>query len=82
MTGDENSIVEIANYQTGDKDFSAILTNIKAKNPDAIFAPGNFTESALLVKQARQLGIEAPLWAAIPGKLRNSSMLAAKMLKA
>ena len=60
LTGDENSIVEIANYQTGDKDFSAILTNIKAKNPDAIFAPGNFTESALLVKQARQLGIEAP----------------------
>ena len=49
LTGDENSIVEIANYQTGDKDFSAILTNIKAKNPDAIFAPGNFTESALLV---------------------------------
>ncbi|MCQ4908311.1 ABC transporter substrate-binding protein, partial [Phascolarctobacterium faecium] len=60
MTGDENSIVEIANYQTGDKDISAILTNIKAKNPDAIFSPGNFTESALLVKQARQLGIEAP----------------------
>lgn len=60
LTGDENSILEIANYQTGDKDFSAILTNIKAKNPDAIFAPGNFTESALLVKQARQLGIEAP----------------------
>lgn len=56
----EDSIVEIANYQTGDKDFTAILTNIKAKNPDAIFAPGNFTESALLVKQARQLGITAP----------------------
>ena len=55
-----DSIIEIANYQTGDKDFSAILTNIKAKNPDAIFAPGNFTESALLIKQARQLGITAP----------------------
>ena len=54
------SVIETANYQTGDKDFSAILTNIKAKNPDAIFAPGNFTESALLVKQARQLGIKAP----------------------
>ncbi len=54
------SIIEVANYQTGDKDFSAILTNIKSKNPDAIFAPGNFTESALLVKQARQLGIKAP----------------------
>ncbi|PWM78573.1 MAG: branched-chain amino acid ABC transporter substrate-binding protein [Phascolarctobacterium sp.] len=60
LTGNENSIVDVANYQTGDKDFTAILTNIKALNPDAVFAPGNFTESALLVKQARQLGIEAP----------------------
>lgn len=59
LTGDENSIVDVANYQTGDKDFTAILTNIKALNPDAVFAPGNFTESALLVKQARQLGITA-----------------------
>ncbi len=60
LTGDESSIVDVANYQTGDKDFTAILTNIKALNPDAVFAPGNFTESALLVKQARQLGITAP----------------------
>ena len=52
-------VIEVANYQTGDKDFTAILTNIKAKNPDIIFAPGNFTESALLIKQARQLGIKA-----------------------
>lgn len=59
LTGDENSIVDVANYQTGDKDFTAILTNIKALNPDAVFAPGNFTESALLIKQARQLGIDA-----------------------
>ena len=59
LTGDENSIVDVANYQTGEKDFTAILTNIKALNPDAVFAPGNFTESALLVKQARQLGIDA-----------------------
>lgn len=59
LTGAENSIVDVANYQTGDKDFTAILTNIKALNPDAVFAPGNFTESALLVKQARQLGIDA-----------------------
>ncbi|MHC1714648.1 MAG: ABC transporter substrate-binding protein [Acidaminococcaceae bacterium] len=60
LTGDPNSVIEVANYQTGDKDFSAILTNIKAKNPDVVFAPGNFTESALLIKQARQLGLEVP----------------------
>lgn len=60
LTGDENSIVAVANYNTGDQDFTAQLTNIKAQNPDVIFAPGNFTESALLIKQARQLGIKAP----------------------
>lgn len=60
LTGDPNSVVEVSNYQTGDNDFSAQLTNIKAKNPDIIFAPGNFTESALIVKQGKQLGITAP----------------------
>jgi len=61
LTGDKNSILVTANYQTGDQDFTAILTNIKAKNPDIIFAPGNFTESALIIKQARALGITCPI---------------------
>lgn len=60
LTGDNNSILSVSNYNTGDQDFTAQLTNIKAQNPDAIFAPGNFTESALVIKQARQLGITAP----------------------
>ena len=60
LTNDPDAIIDIANYQTGDKDFTAILTNLKAKNPDAVFAPGNFTESALLIKQAHQLGINVP----------------------
>lgn len=61
LTGDENSILTLANYNTGDQDFTAQLTNIKAKNPDVIFAPGNFTESALIMKQARQLGMSVPI---------------------
>ena len=61
LTGDDKSIVAVANYNTGDTDFSAQLTNIKALNPDVIFAPGNFTESAALTKQARELGITAPI---------------------
>lgn len=61
LTGDDKSIIEVANYNTGDQDFTAQLTNIKAKNPDAIFAPGNFTESALVIKQARELGIKCPI---------------------
>lgn len=61
LTGDENSIVGESDYNSGDQDFTAQLGNIKAKNPDVIFAPGSFTASALLIKQARQLGIKTPI---------------------
>jgi len=60
LTGDANAIVAQSDYNTGDQDFNAQLTNIMKSKPDVIFAPGNFTESALLVKQARQLGITTP----------------------
>ncbi|HEX2953837.1 MAG TPA: ABC transporter substrate-binding protein [Bacillota bacterium] len=61
LTGDPKCVLAVANYNTGDQDFSAQLTNIKAKNPDVIFAPGNFTESALVISQARKLGITCPI---------------------
>ncbi|WP_026887320.1 ABC transporter substrate-binding protein [Clostridium beijerinckii] len=61
LTEDNNAVVAKANYNTGDQDFSAQLTNIKGSNPDVIFAPGNFTEGAMIIKQARQLGITAPI---------------------
>ncbi len=61
LTGDENAIVSVSNYNTGDQDFTAQLTNIKNSDADAIFAPGNFTESALLMKQAKELGIDLPM---------------------
>ncbi len=48
---------------TSDKatDFLAILTNIKAARPDAIFFGGADVQAAPLARQMRQLGIEAPL---------------------
>ncbi len=61
LTGDNNCIVATSNYNTGDQDFTAQLTNIKAANPEVIFAPGNFTESALLISQAKQLGMNVPI---------------------
>ncbi|MDS0526276.1 ABC transporter substrate-binding protein [Clostridium sp. SHJSY1] len=61
LTGDKDAIVAKSNYNTGDQDFTAQLTNIKSKNPDVIFAPGNFTEGSLIIKQARQLGITTPI---------------------
>lgn len=61
FTGDDSSIVSVSNYNTGDQDFSAQLTGLKGKQFDVIFAPGNYTECALLIKQAKLLGITQPI---------------------
>lgn len=61
LTGDPDSIVATTSYNAGDQDFSAQLTNVRSLNPDVIFAPGNYGESALLIKQARDLGMDLPI---------------------
>jgi len=43
---------------SGDKDFKAILSNIKKANPDVIYAPIYAPEMALMLKQAKMLGIK------------------------
>jgi branched-chain amino acid transport system substrate-binding protein len=48
-------------YSSGDLDFKSQLTAVKAKNPEAIFVPGYYTEVGLISRQARELGIKAPL---------------------
>ncbi|MHC6202398.1 ABC transporter substrate-binding protein [Breznakiellaceae bacterium SP9] len=60
LTGNSNAVLSVVNYNTGDQDFSAQLTAIRGLNADVIFAPGNYTESALVIQQARGLGITAP----------------------
>lgn len=47
-------------YSEGDKDFRAQLTAVKAANVEAVFLPGYYTESALIVRQARELGLTIP----------------------
>ena len=55
------SIVADESYSEGDTDFSAQLTSIRARNPQAIFIPGYYTEVGLIARQARQLGLNVPL---------------------
>jgi branched-chain amino acid transport system substrate-binding protein len=55
-------IVSEQKYTGGDKDFKAQLTVIKNANPDAIMVPGYYNDVGLIVAQARQLGITAPLF--------------------
>jgi branched-chain amino acid transport system substrate-binding protein len=53
-------IVAIQAYSEGDTDFKAQLTSLKNANPEAIIAPGYYTEGALIVKQARELNMNIP----------------------
>lgn len=47
-------------FSEGDKDFRAQLTAIRAAGVDAVFVPAYYTEAALLVRQARELGMTIP----------------------
>ena len=44
-----------------DQDFKSTLTKIKAMNADFVFIPAYYEEVGKIVKQARELGIKAPL---------------------
>lgn len=55
-------IVEEQKYSAGDKDFKAQLTAIKYKNPEAVFIPGYYTDVGLIAIQAREIGINVPLF--------------------
>lgn len=54
-------IVAEESYVTKDTDFQSILTNIKSTNPEVIFVAGYYEEAGTLIKQAREMGITAPI---------------------
>lgn len=47
-------------YLAQEKDFRAVLTKIRQANPEVIYLPGYYNEAALIIKQARELGITVP----------------------
>lgn len=48
-------------YQAKDSDFKTLLTSIKAANPEVLFVPGYYEEVGLIIKQARELGLNVPV---------------------
>lgn len=54
-------IVKEEAYQAKETDFKSLLTNIKAANPDVLFVPGYYEEVGLIIKQARELGLNVPV---------------------
>jgi branched-chain amino acid transport system substrate-binding protein len=58
------SVVSEEAYVGKDTDFRATLTRIKSKNPEFVFIPGYYEEVGLIIKQARELGINVPFMGA------------------
>lgn len=59
----KGELVYEGTYNTNESDFNAILTAVKAKNPDVIFCPSSIATAGLFIKQARELGITCPIMA-------------------
>ncbi len=56
-------IVADVTFADKDTDFSAQLTQIQAANPDIIAIAGLYQEGALIVKKAREMGLNQPILA-------------------
>jgi branched-chain amino acid transport system substrate-binding protein len=54
-------VVAMLPYLPTDPDFSALITQVKAQNPDALALCGTYTDSGLITKQAREAGLNVPI---------------------
>jgi branched-chain amino acid transport system substrate-binding protein len=55
------TVVAEVEYAQGDRDFKPHVTAIKAQNPDVVILNTHYTEGAIITKQARELGLTAPI---------------------
>ena len=52
-------VVASLDYASGDPDFKAQLTKIRALDPEGLFVPGYYNDVGPIARQARELGIKA-----------------------
>ncbi|GFH40450.1 ABC transporter substrate-binding protein [Pseudolactococcus insecticola] len=57
----KGKIVDVATYQAGDKDFQAQLSKLSKEKFGAMLVLGYYQEAGILVKQAREIGIDVPV---------------------
>jgi len=55
-------VVAELDYNGGDKDFKGQLTALKAAGPEGVFVPGYYTDAALICIQAKEVGLNVPLF--------------------
>jgi len=54
-------IVGYEGITVGEKDFSGVLNQVVTKKPDIVYFGGMYSEGSVLVKQAREKGVTAPI---------------------
>jgi branched-chain amino acid transport system substrate-binding protein len=57
----KGSVVAFESFTTGDKDFSAQMTNIVASGADVLFVPQYYSEVPLIVQAAKEMGWAKPI---------------------
>lgn len=57
----KGQIVTEATFASGDKDYQSALTKFKGLDYDVVVMPGYYTETGIITKQARDLGIDKPI---------------------
>jgi len=58
----KGKVLSFDGINIGDKDFKALLTRIKTQKPQVIYFGGVYTECGLIAKQAKEIGIKAPVF--------------------
>ncbi len=55
------TIVAADYYSAGDTDFNSVLTKFKDMDFDVLYIPGYYNEAGLIIKQAREMGIDCEI---------------------
>lgn len=61
ITQTGGQMVSEMGYVQGDLNFRGQLREIQRARPDVIYVPGYYSQAGLIIKQARQLGIQQPI---------------------
>jgi len=59
FTSSGGEIVYVGEFVESDQDFSAILTLVKAENPDVVYVPSYYESAGSILRQAAELNIDA-----------------------
>ena len=55
-------VVKTIKINSGDKDFKAVVSQIKSTNPDMIFLPIYHPEASMFARQAKEIGLNKPMF--------------------